>query len=266
MTEREERVKAAADSLRHAVLEMPPGERPANRLLPEVDWRAIGKACITNWIDDAERSCTRIARALERVDAEGDTEDARDEIETALWRITATREKLEAVFALSFGVPSLAPYKGTSSRFEPSTDGIRAKLRELAQTQPAAQELAEIGKRLAEHPGVTLRDQLSHQLAAITEATELCWIDVAHLSSDGIIGWTGGPFYGENVLDGGAITRDALWTRAVTWVEECFESLVRSFELMGGLVGQAAVLEPPQRVYRDGDTGEIAFTDPRAGA
>lgn len=266
MAAREDRVRAAANELRKAISEMSTDRAPLNPWLGGANWRAIGKTCIVNWVDDAERACTRIARALDLVEAVGDTEDARDAIEGALWRIAAAREKLEAVFALSFGVPSMEPYRRTSARFEPNTDGIKAKLRALAETHDAARELAELGRSLAEHPGVTLRDQLSHQLAAIVDHAELCWIDVAHMRNGGFIGWAGGPFYGEDVLNIEELTRDAIWSRAVASVDECFELLVRTFGVMATLVREAAVLEPPQAVYKDEDTGEIWTRDPRLPA
>jgi hypothetical protein len=227
---------------------------PANRHLGDL-WPILGKVCIVSWVDDAERAGVRIARALDRVDTEGDSEEAEDAVETALWRITATREKLEAVFVLCFGVPSLEPYKRMSARFEPNTDGIKAKLRELGAAHDAARELGRVGAELAEHPAVILRDQLSHQLAAITSAEPLCYIDIAHVVGDSIADWSGGPFYGENTIDAGAITRDAVWARATAAIEECFELVVRSFELISELVRDAAVLEPPQRVWRDEATG-----------
>jgi hypothetical protein len=265
MSERDQQVQAVAEELRKAVFELQAGDRPLNPGLTADFWPSVGKASIVNWVDDAERACAGIARALDLVDTLGQTDATRDALEGALWRITATREKLEAVFVLCFGIPSLEPYRKTSARFEPNTEGIKAKLRELAGTHPAAHELGDIGAQLAGHPAVTLRDQLSHQLAAIGDVAELCWIDIAHMRGNGIIGWSGGPFYAEKTIDQGPITREANWARAVGSVEECLRLLVRSFELMAELVRAAAVLEPPQRVYKDEDTGAISTTDPRAG-
>jgi hypothetical protein len=118
-----------------------------------------------------------------------------------------------------------------------------------------------VGKELAEQPGVKLRDQLSHQLAVITEARFLCLVDIAHVRDGRILGWDGGPFYGENVVDQGPITRDAVWQRAT--VAQCFELLMRSFELTAELVSSTAVLEPPQRAYKNKDSGEVVTADPR---
>lgn len=263
VSDREERAQRAAEALRAAAFALQPGERPLSELLPATHWSAIGKACIANWVDDAARACVRIARTLDLVDAEGDTDEARDQIEAALWRISAAREKLEAVFVLCFGIASLDPYGTQSVRFEPNTDGIRAKLRELAAAHPAARELGELGKRLAEHPAVTLRDQLSHQLASIVDVAELCWLDIAHMRRGGINAWSGGPLYAENTIDAGPLTREAIWARGVGHVQECFELLVRTFELMAELVRDAAVLEPPQRLWKDEDTGHISTSDPR---
>jgi hypothetical protein len=260
MTAREERVHADAGALRDAVKTLTVGQPPANRLLGDL-WPNLAKECIVGWVDDAEYSCVQIGRALDMVDAGGESEEGEDAIETALWRITATREKLEAVFVLCFGIPSLEPYKQTSARFEPNTDGIRAKLRELAPAHQVACELGEVGKQLAEHRGVTLRDQLSHQLAAVTSVQPLCWIDIAHMQGNSIVAWSGGPFYGANTIDQGSIERDAVWERATTAVEECFKLLIRSFELMAELVRDAAVLEPPQRVYKDEATGAVTTTN-----
>jgi hypothetical protein len=67
---------------------------------------------------------------------------------------------------------------------------------------------------------LALRNQLSHRLAPIASAAEACWIDVAHLRGRGIAGWSGGPFYGEGVLNHGGISQNALWQRAVSDVEE----------------------------------------------
>lgn len=225
-------------------------------------WPPLAKECIIGWVDDSERACLRIGRALDVAEAVGDKEEAEDAIEAALWRITATREKLEAVFVLGFGVPSLKPYKRTSAKFEPSTDGIRAKLRELAANHPAACQLAEVGKQIAEHPGVTLRDQLSHQLAATTKVRPLCYLDIGHVVDGAIREWSGDPFYGENTIDAGAIDRASTWARTIGAISECFELLIRSFELMAELVRDAAVLEPPQRVYRDEETGDVVTRDP----
>jgi hypothetical protein len=262
VSNRTERAATATVALRDAVLGLKMGERPVNNAIPIEMWHTLGRDCIANWVDDAGRCCERIAEALALTDVRDRDKQTLDGIETALWRIDAAREKLEAVFVLAFGVPSLERY-GKSARFEPDTDSIKAKVSELAAHHPVARELGKVAQQLAAHPAVTLRNQLSHQLAPIESANESCWIDVAHLQGRSIVGWSGGPFYGEGVLEEGDIGSNALWQRALRSVEECFGLLIRLTKHLAELIHTAAVLEPPQRLYKQEETGEVSVTDPR---
>jgi hypothetical protein len=264
MTTRNEEAVAAITSLRDSVAAMPLGHPPlAVGLTTSGVWDSLGRRCILGWVDDAGRSCSSIASTLAVVEERGRTAETCEALEGALWRVDAAREKLEAVFVLSFGVPSLELYK-SGVKFEPNAMAIKIKLEQLAEDHEAATELAQCGKQLAEHAAVRIRNQLSHQLAPIESAEPLCLIDLAHLRRGSIIGWTGGPFYVEGALESGDIGADALWTRAVAAVGECFALLVRSMEAMAELIVAAAVLEPPQPVYRDEDTGRVSLTDPRS--
>jgi hypothetical protein len=67
----------------------------------------------------------------------------------------------------------------------------------------------------------------------------------------------------EGVLDRDDIGSDALWRNAVEGVSECFALIVRSTELLAGLLDELAVLEAPQPVYRDDVSGAVSLTDPR---
>lgn len=214
MGARRKRVKVATAGLRAAVIAMPIGQAPLNDMLPLGDWYSLGHACIAAWVDDAGRCCDRIARALEVV-GRGRNEETLDALETALWRVDAASEKLEAAFALVFGVPSLKKYKKWSIRFEPDANRVRAKLKELGSQHHAASELGRLGTELAEHVGMLRRNHLNHQIAPIWEARELCWIDVAHVRRRSIVAWTGGPFYVEGLLNrDGNIGSETLWKRA----------------------------------------------------
>jgi hypothetical protein len=191
------------------------------------------------------------------------SESAVADLEEALWRVDAVREKLEAIFALAFGVPSLVAYKRTCARFEPDIDLIRAKLRELGSTHESARGLARAGLALASHPAVRLRNQLSHQLAGVASVTELCWVDVADVRQGGILGWSGGPFYGEGALDGNSIAPQDVWRRTVEIVGDALRLLVDAMDLLAELIAAAAVLEPPQPLYRQFETSAVTTEDPR---
>lgn len=260
---RRKRAERATLELKAAVMAMPMGQAPANQMLPIDTWSQLGRGCIAAWVDDAGRCCDLIAKGLEVVER-ARSEEALEALENALWRVDAAREKLEAVFALTFGVPSLAKYKQRSLRFEPNAKRISAKLEELGKEHEHARELARLGRELAEHIAATRRNQLSHQIAPIWEARELCWLDVAHVRRGSIVAWSGGPFYVERLLErGGNIGSETLWRDTTNDVGECFGLLVASMERMKQLVEAAAVLEPPQRVYRDDDEGGISLNDPR---
>jgi hypothetical protein len=264
MADRSEQVAGAAADLRAAINDLKVGDPPRHALWADV-WPPLGRGCIVGWVDDAERAVLRVARALELADA-GPSEQAEDETEVALWAIIAAREKLEAVFVLSFGVPSMEPYGRTSAKFEPNTAGLRERLRQLAQEHRAAAELGRVGRELAEHQAVALRNQLSHQLSATTEVKPLCYLDIGHVRGGTLLAWDGSSFYGQGALDGDSIAPEVIWKRTVDAVSECFELLVRTIELMSELIAEAAVLEPPQRVFVDNDTGAVSVRAPRLSA
>jgi len=260
VSQESERASSANRRLREAVSSLRLGEYPHGDLPLDI-WVNLARACLIAWVDDAARCCDRIANTVPRLRDHERNAKTIAALEEALWRLDSGREKLEAVFSLAFGLPSLRLYK-TGVLFEPNMKQIRLKLKELGKHNESARELSEIGRSLAEHPAIQLRHQLIHQLSPAGSLAALCLIDVAHVREQSIVAWETSQLYAEETLNYGSIADDDRWARATHWVEECLDLLLRSVELLATIVNDLGVLEPPQAVYKQDGTGVVSLTHP----
>jgi hypothetical protein len=259
----ERTVENVCEQLHAAILGMPAGDPPHPEEARDF-WNDYGRHSIDRWASDLERDLRRIREALAKADTEGRSDDGIAAIEEVLWRTDAAREKIEAIFSRCFGVSALVPYK-QSVRFEPDIDAVKAKLKELGATQADARRLGELGQRLAEHPTTLLRNQLSHSLVAIGDATEVTAIQVATVRGDQIPvgGWQLTILYQEELLEHGDIGPEAVFTRARQWCGEALDLLLGTAESLACLVEATARLEPPQPLWKDETTGKVFLADPR---
>jgi hypothetical protein len=217
------------------------------------DWSLFARTCLTRWGTDMERTIERAAEALAEAHAAPLTDNGVDAIERAMWRIVGARDKLRAIVSLALGIPALQR-AGPGVRFKPDYRKIDRRLRELGAGGNAdALRLKTLFKQIADHPAVSLRNQISHSLAPIPEAAELCWIDVALLDDQNSIrGWdTTKRLFPENVLDLDSIAPEALYEFALSAGEEALQLVGEAAETVAALIRVEGAFHQPYAIYRD---------------
>ena len=92
---------------------------------------------IARWVDDLGRSLLRAAKAIAeaREHAGEPDEEMAEELEEALTQLGSARDKLVAVIALVFGVPSLVPQK-PGMKFEPKEGVVKGPALEARRRRP----------------------------------------------------------------------------------------------------------------------------------
>jgi hypothetical protein len=152
---------------------------------------------LARWVDDLGRSLRRAdtATAKARQHSGEPDEEMAEELEEAITQIGSARDKLVAVAALVFGVPSLVPQK-PGIKFEPRDSAVKNTLSELGAAGHAqAGQVKSRLDRLDDHPAITLRNQILHALSPLGNVAENCWIRRADLDEKGGIrvgGWSRG--------------------------------------------------------------------------
>lgn len=207
---------------------------------------------VSRWVDDLGRAFRRAEGATAKAAAHsGKPDDAMaEELEEALTQIGGAHDKLVAVAALVFGVPSLVLQK-PGIKFEPRDSSVKNALSKLGSEGHA--EAGQIKSRLDtldDHAAIALRNQIIHALSPLGEVAENCWIRKAHLDEKGGIRfWDRGPLYPEGTLDQGDIKPETIWNWAVKSAEEALTLLVEATVALAKLVKKVGVIAPPQAVY-----------------
>lgn len=194
---------------------------------------------IARWVDDLGRSFRRAATAIEKArehTGEPDEEMA-EELEEALTQIGSARDKLVAVIALIFGVPSLVPQK-PGMKFEPKESAVKAALSKLgADGHAQAGQVKKQLDALNDHVALSLRNQIIHALSPLTDLAENCWFRRADLDEKGgIIAWSRSRLLPRGTLDQGDIKPETIWMWAVESAQEAIGLLVEATEALTKLV------------------------------
>ena len=186
------------------------------------------------------------------------------ELEEALTQLGSARDKLIAVAAQVFGVPSLVLQK-PGIKFEPRDGAVKNALSALGAAGHA--QAGQVKSRLDvldDHAAIALRNQILHALSPLAQVAENCWIRTAELDEKGSIRfWTRGPLYPRNTLDQGDIQPETIWKWAVTSAEEAITLLVETADALAKLVKAVGEIAPPQAIYHWPD-GKIDFERPKS--
>jgi hypothetical protein len=221
---------------------------------------------IARWVEDLGRSLRRATNAVAKArehSGEPDEEMA-EELEDALTQIGGARDKLVAVVALIFGVPSLVPQK-PGMKFEPKEGAVKGALSRLgADGHAQAGQVKKQLDALNDHAALALRHQIIHALSPINELAENCWFRRADLDQKGgIIAWSNARLLPKGTLGQGDIKPETIWNWAVASAEAALGLLVETTEALTRLVEAVGEIAPPQPVYVWPD-GRIVFERPKS--
>lgn len=221
---------------------------------------------IARWVDDLGRSLRRAVKAIEKArehTGEPDEEMA-EELEEALTQIGSARDKVVAVIALVFGVPSLALQK-PGMKFEPKGSAVKGALSKLgAEGHAQAGQVKKQLDALDDHVGISLRNQIIHALSPLGKLAENCWFRRADLDEKGgIIAWSRSRLLPRGTLDHGDIKPETIWKWAVESAEDAIGLLVEATEALTKLVKAVGEIAPPQAVCVWPD-GRIIFQRPKS--
>lgn len=220
-------------------------------------WPTIGPTWIRSWCDGLTRDLTITGREIAKSDAAAEPTDAREPLETALWRLDSAREKIHAIIALTFGIPSLRFKDGQKRvpRFRVKTDETRAKLRELATTYPAASALLSHDTTVNSKLG--LRHDLAHSLASIAEYESMTWFERGVVTEGGV------TRYVPNHLTTGShgpltdVSAEAIRSNARKIAAAGFTSLTGAVTALAALLTEVGTLEPPEVFFSVTETGGL---------
>jgi hypothetical protein len=217
---------------------------------------------IARWVDDLGRSLRRAVKAIEKVREH--TGEPDEELEEALTQIGSARDKVVAVIALVFGVPSLALQK-PGMKFEPKGSAVKDALSKLgAEGHAQAGQVKKQLDALDDHVGISLRNQIIHALSPFGELAENCWFRRADLDEKGgIIAWSRSRLLPRGTLDQGDVKPETIWKWAVESAEDAIGLLVEATEALTKLVKAVGEIAPLQAVYVWPD-GQIIFQRPKS--
>lgn len=246
----------AVDRLRSAVW----GARPDEGWLSEdlVVFDVI-QGSIARWVDDLGGSLQRLARSIRQARAEDDV----SAVEDALIQAVSARDKLRAVAVRALGAKSLVLYK-SGVRFSPSESDLRRELGELGEAGIAsAGRTKSQFEQLADHPAVTLRNEIIHALTPFPELADVCWVKVANLDDrGGIVSWQRQVLYAEGSLDQGNALPETLYEWAISTAEGAFELLVSTTTALAEVVENVGTISPLPDCFVWPD-GRAQLEDPR---
>jgi hypothetical protein len=221
---------------------------------------------ISRWVDDLGRSLRRAAKAIAKARAHNGEPDEEmgEELETALTQIGSARDKVVAVIALAFDVPSFVPQK-PGMKFEPKEGAVKGVLSKLAaEGHTQAGQVKKQLDALDDHAALSLRHQIIHALSFLGELAENCWFRRADLDEKGgIIGWNNSCLLPKGTLDQGDIKPETIWKWALGSAEEAIDLLVEATKALTKLIGSVGEIAPPQPVYVWPD-GRIVFERPKS--
>lgn len=206
---------------------------------------------IVRWVDDLGRSLRKVARAVSTVQAHsGDPgEQPADELEEALTQIVGARDKIVSIAAQVFAIPSLRLYK-EGVRFEPDESRVKAFLSQLSSEKEAGRLKSRLDT-LADHPAITLRNQIIHALSPLGgDVAANCWIRTAQLDDKGgIVAWGRGPLYPEHTLDQSDIKPETIRTWATGAVDKAQTFLLDATMALAKLIASVGTIGQMQPVY-----------------
>jgi hypothetical protein len=255
----------AVERLRLAIEGMPerrtPPEGGTRVTLPRMRLTSIGRR-----VKSLGRNMQLIGEAVAAAEADPLSEMGIRAIEEALWRLDASREQLIAVCCMALGLPAVRLKKlarrdpvPRGVEFDPDPKKLGVRLKALG-TQGNAAHLNQLLMELADHRAIRLRNQLSHELAPLTEAPELEWIEVKEMRGRQLVAQTGRFIWPEGMTDRKNIQPKTLWDYSVDAVGDAEAVLVRAIETAAELVQAVGQLEYPQLIYRDAVTGGLRPT------
>lgn len=230
----------------------------------------IAQASVARWALDVGTTFREFDDALSAADASPDRDEAPGhdpvaELEDALIRAVAVRDRLRAAAALVFGARCLKPSR-PGVRFEPSESDLRRRLSEMA--AGGAQRAGRVKssfEQIAEHPAMDMRNAVIHSLGPFPELVEVCWIQKAHLDEGGgIRAWESGPLYPRGSLDQGDAKPWTLFGWARDTADDAYGLLVKLTDDLASLIEDVGVMEPPPSVFVQPD-GTAVLDRPESG-
>jgi len=236
--------------------------RPPNRHRQTLPLLARG--VILDWVKDLARTLDRGQRALQTATQQPMTDDGQAALEECLWRVGAAREKLKAILCLCFAVPTVHPWKAKGAsyprgvRFWVEWSDLEARLIKLSEVHQVARDVLRMLDELQDHPGLTLRNEISHMLAPIQGAPVLAAFDLVECEDGKIIAQTPRYIWSENMSAREDIKKETLWKFSVGAVSGALKLLVDALARTAELIRDAAQLEPAQFVYLDAKTGRVS--------
>lgn len=248
---------------------------PAARTRLENLAAIMGMNPLRHWVGDLQRYLDGVERDLGLATRQG-LPDGLDTVDGALWRLGAGRKSLLALCFLTLGVRTLEPgyiHEGgkvvrapvkKSFQWELHAELLAARLAELRAQHPVAGQLNDALVALAEHPAMTLRDEVTHSLAPIQGSPELClfelWgVDGDTLQAPDILGMV----WPRRMKEKPGITREQLWPDALKEIADALQLLVRAVDHLSDLIEAVGVSRQPQRLYQDVHTLQVTVYDPR---
>ena len=207
---------------------------------------------VTRWADDLERSLRKVESAVSAARAHGSDPGSQpaDELEEAFAQVVSARDKMISIAAQVLSVPSLRLHK-EGVRFEPDESRVKALLSQLGSEKQAGRLKSRLDA-LADHPAVTLRNQILHALSPLGEAVAAnCWFRTAQLDDrGGIVDWSRGPLFPEHTLEQGDIKPETIWAWAVGVLGEAQTLLIEATTALAKLIASVGTLGELQAVYR----------------
>jgi hypothetical protein len=240
--------KAATSALVDAVskLRYDGLNRPASDGL-RLGWPDMGRAWIRSWIDELARDLSIIEGEIATARRAEDVDQARTPLENALWRLDSAREKLHAIIALIFDVPSL--YIGKDKKqtlyFTPDDDETRAKLKEL--NHPAALELLKHDATLKS--SLLLRHQIAHSLAPVVSSVSLTWFEVGFIVEGGVRWYEAKHLPAHGLKQMTDIGAEALLKRSLRIAQSGVRALYGAMVSLAELSNAVGELHPPPVIW-----------------
>ena len=240
-------------------------KRPANDALRSA-WPDLGRAWVAAWVDEVGRDASTIAADLRAARDAASDEQALTPLENAAWRLGAAREKLHAVIALAYGVPSLRignDAKQTLS-FRPNIEDTRAKLRELRALSDAAQRVINADGELK--ASLLLRHQAAHSLAPLIKSHSLTLYEAAIIERGGVSYYESLHLPPKGLDKMSDIGSASLRERATRLLDGGLRALASAMSELATLLDETAELEPPPIIWKAMEANECFYTRAEASA
>src|SRR5581483_1358787 len=152
-------------------------------------------------------------------------------------------------------------------KFEPRESAVKNKLSDLGAGGTASAGVVKSRLDiLAEHPAITLRNQIIRALSPLGEVAASCWFRLAELDEKGGIragGWSTHILYPKGSLDQGDIKPETIWNWVVASADEALVLLDEATDALATLVLEVGTITLPQAVYR-WPNGRVQFDRPKS--